>query len=151
MKNFIVLLVVGVFFTACTGSPKNAFAVQTYDYGQCRSLDKGERISYKKKPVSYICEDSHFLYGKPYKKEDIWYFKSGIYEGSDVKELSSTKVDKTLYNICQFEASYGTGSEKIRKFYFSTKLKACLPFEWSGKDGIAPFDSKDECEAKCYY
>jgi len=140
-----------VLVSGCTGSPKHAYAVKTQDYGQCRSLDEGEKIYYRKRPVAFTCEDSHFLYGKPYKESNAWYFKSGIYEGKKLKDLSSTKVTKSMYNICQLEAAYGTGNEKIRKFYFNTRLKTCLPFEWSGKDGIAPFDSRDECEVKCYY
>ena len=132
-------------------SPQNAFAVKTADYGQCRSLNKGEKIRYKKRPVSFVCEDRHVLYGKPYKGNGEWYFKSGTYDGKKVKEASATKVEKILHNICHIQGSYGTGSAKIRKFYFNTKLQRCMPFEWSGKDGMAPFDSQDICEMNCYY
>jgi trypsin inhibitor len=147
-----VVIVLGLFaFAGCSMSPQYAYAVKTADYGQCRSLIKGERIRYKKRPVSFICEENHILYGKPYKSSDTWYFKSGIYDGKKVKEASPTRVVKTLRNICQIQGSYGTGTEKIRMFYFNTKLQRCMPFEWSGKGGMAPFDSQDICEMNCYY
>ena len=134
-----------------SGSPKNAFALKTEDYGQCRLQEEGTKIFHKKRLVSYVCEDGHVLLSKPYKKEDTWYFSSGFYDGEKVKDISSTKVIKTFYQVCQLEGAYGTGTDSIRKFYFNTKLKACQPFEYSGKDGIVPFDSRDECEVNCYY
>lgn len=138
-------------FSGCSSSPIHAYAVKTADYGQCRSLKKGERIAYKKRPVAFICEDRHVLVGKPYKIEDAWYYKSGLYDGKKVKSASQTKIDKVLHNICQLQGSYGTGKQKIRKFYFDTKLKSCRPFQWSGQEGMAPFDSQDICEMNCYY
>lgn len=138
-------------FSGCSSSPVNAYAVKTADYGQCRSLKKGERIAYKKRPVAFICEDRHVLVGKPYKIEDTWYYKSGLYDGKKVKAASQTKVNKVLRNICQLQGSYGAGTQKIRKFYFDTTLKSCRPFQWSGKGGTAPFDSVDICEMNCHY
>ena len=149
--RYILVLLMAVGFIGCTGSPKNAFALKTEDYGQCRMLDEGERIFYKKRRVSYICEDGHVLLSKPYEQDEAWYFSSGFYDGKKVINISSTKVLKTFHKICQLEGAYGTGNESIRKFYFNTKLKACQPFEYSGKDGIVPFDSRDECEMNCYY
>lgn len=138
-------------FTGCSASPKNAYALRTADHGQCRSLTKGERIYYKKKRAQYLCEDNHVLLSKPYKIKDEWYFHSGEYDGKKVKNISSTKVDKVFHNICQVKGLYGTGDKKIKKFYFDTKLKRCLPFEWSGQEGFVPFDSVDLCEMKCFY
>lgn len=147
-----VIIVFALFALAgCSISPQNAYAVKTEDYGQCRSLEKGERIRYKKRPVSFVCEEKHILYGKPYQSEDGWYFKAGAYDGKKIKEVSPTRVEKILRNICQIQGSYGTGTQKIRKFYFNTKLQQCMPFVWSGKGGMAPFDSQDICEMNCYY
>lgn len=146
------VIVLALFALAgCSLSPQNAYAVKTADYGQCRSLEKGERIRYKNRPVSFVCEEKHVLYGKPYQSHDGWYFKAGAYEGKKIKEVSPTRVEKVLRNICQIQGSYGTGTAKIRKFYFNTKLQQCMPFVWSGKDGMAPFDSQDICEMNCYY
>ena len=153
MKSLVsIVAILGLFLiSGCTASPKNAFAIKTAEYGQCRGLEKGEAIRYKKRLVSYVCEDKHVLFGEPYQLEDEWYFKSGKYDGKKVKEVSSVKVDKRIHNICQFEGTYGSGDSHIRKFYFDNKLKACFPFDWSGKEGIAPFDSQDVCEKSCYY
>lgn len=149
----MIVLLFGLFLLAgCSMSPQHAYAVKTADYGQCRSLEKDERIRYKKRPVSFVCEQRHILYGKPYKSQDEWYFKAGTYdEGEKIKEAAPTKVEKILHDICQIQGSYGTGIEKIRKFYFNTKLQQCMPFIWSGKGGMAPFDSQDICEMNCYY
>ena len=150
--NVGIVIVLGVFALAgCSLSPQNAYAVKTADYGQCRSLEKGEGIRYKKRLVSYVCEERHVLYGKPYQSKDGWYFKAGAYEGKKIKEAPPTRVKKTLRDICQIQGSYGTGTAKIRKFYFNTKLQQCMPFIWSGADGMAPFDSQDICEMDCYY
>ena len=149
--KYLLILLMAVVFIGCAGSPKNAFALKTEDYGQCRMLEEGERIFYKKKRVSYICEDGHVLFSKPYEKDEEWYFSSGFYDGKKVKNISSTKVLKTFHKICQLEGSYGTGNESIRKFYFNTKIKACQPFEYSGENGISLFDSRDECEVFCHY
>ena len=148
----LVSTLLGLFFLAgCTASPEGSFGLKTAEYGQCRGLEKGEKIRYKKRLVTYVCEERHVLFGEPYKRDDAWYFKSGRFDGKRVKDISQAKVEKSFHNICQFEGSYGTGDQYIRKFYFNTKLKACLPFDWSGKDGIVPFDSKDLCEMNCFY
>lgn len=150
--NTSVLVFFGSFLlVGCTASPQNAVGLKTSEHGQCRGLKKSEGIRYKNRLVSYICEDKHVLFGQAYQLEDEWYFKSGKYDGKRVEDISQTKVEKSFHNICQFEGSYGTGNEHIRKFYFNTKLKSCLPFEWSGKDGIVPFNSQDLCEMNCYY
>lgn len=155
MKNLLIsfiFIVLSLFLLlGCSASPQNAFAIKTAEYGQCRGLKKSEGIRYKNRLVSYVCEDKHVLFGQPYQLEDEWYFKSGKYDGKRIKEISGVKVEKRIHNICQFEGSYGTGDKHIRKFYFNTKLQSCLPFEWSGKDGIVPFDSQDLCEMNCYY
>jgi len=140
-----------LFFSGCGGSPKNAYALKTADYGQCRSIEKGEKIFYKKRLVRYVCEDMHVLFGEPYEKQDIWYFKSGLLEEGDVKHISSTKVEKVLHKQCELEGAYGIGTQEIRKFYFNSVFLACKPFIWSGKAGIAPFNSKDECRVECFH
>ena len=137
--------------TACSVSPKNAYALKTAEHGQCRLTKKGERIYYKKKRAVYICEDNHVLFKKPYKIKDAWYFPSGHYDGRKVKKLSASKVEKVLHNRCQLKGIYGTGNQTIKKFYFDTKLNRCQPFEWSGKGGYVPFDSVDICEMECFY
>ena len=138
-------------FAGCSASPKNAYALKTVEHGQCRLLNKGERIYYKKKRAQYLCEDNYVLLSKPYKVNDEWYFPSGEYDGNKVTNISSTKIEKVFHNICQVKGLYGTGNKKIKKFYFDTKLKRCKPFEWSGKGGFVPFDSVDICEMKCFY
>ena len=137
--------------SGCLSSPKNAFAVKTEDYGQCRTLQKGEKIRYKKRLVQYVCEDNRVLIGKPYKVKGEWYFKTGTYDGKRVRKDSYTKVTKSFNNICKMEGVYGDGNEQIKKFYLDRKIKKCIPFMWSGKGGFVPFDSVDECEMKCYY
>ncbi len=137
--------------TGCSASPKNAYALRTADHGQCRSLNKGERIYYKKKRVQYLCEDNYVLFARPYKHKDIWYFPSGEYKDKKISKVSSTKIEKVFHNICQVQGLRGTGDKKITKFYFDTKLKRCIPFEWSGKGGFVPFDSVDICEMNCFY
>jgi len=137
-------------FIGCTSSPKNAFSVKTEDYGQCRSLYKGEKIRYKRRLVQYVCEDNHVLIGKPYRVDGHWFFKSGLYNGKKVKKDSFTKITKSFHNLCNMSGSYGDGTEDIRKFHFDTKLKRCLPYSWSGKGGFVPFSSVDDCEVACY-
>lgn len=149
--KYLLSVILAFGFYGCSASPKGAYALKTAEYGQCRSLKKGERIQYKKRLVEYVCEDNYVLIGKPYKIKDEWFYKSGKYNGKKVTSVSHTKVDKAYRNICQIEGSYGSGAEKIKKFYFDTKLKRCKSFEWSGKDGFAPFDSEDICEMHCYY
>lgn len=148
MSSVIVLSL----FSACSSSPKGAYALQTADYGQCRMLKKGERIRYKKRLVKYVCaDDKHLLIGKPYKVKGDWYYESAQFNGKKVEKASYTKIKKTFSNRCQLQGTYGTGKQKIQKFYFNTSTKRCKPFEWSGKGGLVPFSSRDECEAKCYY
>jgi len=151
VSSLVLLFLVSLVLQGCSGSPHNSFGLKTAEYGECRRLEKGEIIRYKNRLVSYVCEDRDILFGKPYKIGDDWYFKAGYFNGKSVENISQAKVEKVLYNICQFQGAYGTGSEHIRKFYFNIGLKACLPFEWSGTNGVVPFDSKDECEANCYY
>lgn len=149
-KGLSLLFVLSVLSGCAAVSPKDAYGVKTSEHGQCRMLNKGERISYKRKPVSFVCEDRYVLVGEPYKRGDLWYFKSASYDGKKVSTLlSEVKVEKSLYNICHLEGSYGTGEQKIEKFYFDTKLQSCRPFSWSGKDGIVPFSSVDICEMHC--
>jgi len=148
----ISIALIGSFFLGCSSSPKGAYALQTADYGQCRILKKGEKIRYQKRLVKYICaDDKHLLVGKPYKVKGVWFYESAQFNGKKVEKASHTKIEKTFHNRCQLQGTYGTGEEKIQKFYFNTATKACKPFEWSGKGGLVPFSSRDECEAKCYY
>ncbi|PHR58965.1 MAG: hypothetical protein COA44_02120 [Arcobacter sp.] len=149
LKYFIFISIL-VFLAGCTSSPKNAFAVKTKDYGQCRLIEKGEKIFYKKKLVKYVCEDMHVLFDNPYEKKDEWYFKSGFFTKGKVQDISSTKVVKTFHKVCELRGAYGVGTQKIRKFYFNMKIKACQPFIWSGEAGIVPFDSYDDCRFECF-
>lgn len=151
LNTLIAIWLGSLVLAGCSASPQNAFAIKTAEYGQCRALKKSEGIRYKNRLVSYVCEDSHVLFGQPYQREEEWYFKSGKYDGIKVREISEVKVDKRIHGVCHFEGTYGTGDKHIRKFYFDTKLKACRPFDWSGKGGIVPFESQDVCEKNCYY
>ncbi len=148
----ISITLVVSFFTGCTASPEGAYALKTADYGQCRVLHMGEKIRYKKRLVSYVCaDDKHLLIGEPYKVKGDWYYKSARYNGKKVEKARYTKIEKSFHNRCQLKGSYGEGTQKIKKFYFDTGLKACRPYEWSGEGGMVPFSTRDECEAKCYY
>ncbi len=150
--RLISSLIVLSLFSACSSSPKGAYALQTADYGQCRILKEGEKIRYKKRLVKYVCaDDKHFLIGKPYQVKGNWYYESAQLNGKKVEKASYTKIKKTFHNSCQLQGTYGKGKEKIQKFYFKASAKRCKPFEWSGKGGFVPFSSRDECEAKCYY
>jgi len=146
----LILISTIVLFSACGGSPKNSYAVKVQDYGQCRSLEEGEKIFYKKRLVKYICEDKHVLMGKPFEKKDDWYFKAGLYDGEKVEKVKDAKVIRTYHKRCQLQGAYGTGTQKIRKFYLNTKNKTCMPFEWSGEAGIVPFNTKEDCRFECF-
>lgn len=146
----LIIVSVMLFFVGCGGSPKNAYAVKTKDYGQCRSINSGEKIYYKKKLVRYVCEDMHVLLDKPFEKKDEWYYKAGFYDGKKVKKAKTTKVTRTFHKQCDLEGAYGTGTQKIKKFYLNTKNKTCTPFMWSGEAGIVPFDTKDDCRFECF-
>ena len=138
-------------FSGCSASPKGAYALKTKEYGQCRSVKKGERFRYKKKRVKYICEDdTHVLVGKPYQIKDDWFYPSGELKGKKVSNLGYSKIVKVYHNRCELKGAYGSGNDAIRKFYFASSIKACKPFSWSGKGGLVPFDSVDECEMKCH-
>jgi len=151
MKVSISILLLMLFFNGCLGSIDNAYAVKTLEHGQCRQLQTGEKIFYKKRLVSYNCEDEYVLISKPYPKENNWYFKAGHYAGSKVENISSTKVIKSFHKVCQLEGAYGTGNKDIRRFYYDKKFLSCKPFSWSGENGIAPFNSKDECRVMCFH
>jgi len=151
LKYLLSSVIVLSFFLGCSASPKGAYALQTADYGQCRVLEKGEKIRYKKRLVKYVCaDDKHLLIGKPYKVKDTWFYESARFNGKKIEKASYTKIERSFHNRCQLRGSYGTGDKKIRKFYFDTKIKECRPFMWSGKGGLVPFASQDGCEAKCY-
>lgn len=150
LSSFLVVVILSLSFLGCSGSPKNAYAVKTKDYGQCRSIQKGERIYYKKKLVRYVCEDMHVLFNDPYEKNEEWYFKSGFLDEGKVKDISSTKVIRSMHKQCELKGAYGTGTKEIKKFYLNTKTKACQPFVWSGEAGIVPFDSYDDCRFECF-
>jgi len=143
-------IVVSLFFLGCGGSPKNAYAVKTKDYGQCRAIVKGEKLFYKKKLVKYVCEDRHVLLDDPYEKENEWYFKSGLLNKGKVENISSTQVLRTFHKSCELKGAYGTGTQEIKKYYFNTKIKACQPFVWSGEAGIVPFETYDDCRFECF-
>jgi len=146
-------MAMSVLFSGCfLTSPKGAFALETKEYGQCRPLKRGERIAYKKRLVKFVCEDTqHVLFGNPYELKGDWYYKSGTYKGKKVSNISHAKVVKAFRNRCELPGVYGVGKMKVQMFYFDVSLKSCRPFEWSGDGGSAPFDSRDACEAYCYY
>jgi hypothetical protein len=152
MRYLLSVVLLLSFFSGCSFSPQGAYALKTADYGECRRLHKGEKIRYKKRLVKYVCsDDKHLLIGKPYKVKGDWYYESARFNGKKIERACYTKIEKSFQNRCQIQGQKGTGSEKIRKFYFDTKFKECRPFEWSGKGGLVPFESKDGCEAQCYY
>ena len=152
MRYLVSLVLLSSFFLGCSASPKGAYALRTADYGECRVLQKGEKIRYQKRLVKYVCsDDKHLLVGKPYKVKDDWYYESAQFAGKKIEKASYTKIEKVFHNNCQLRGAKGSGSEKIKKFYFDTRTKECRPFKWSGKGGLVPFESVDSCQAKCYY
>lgn len=58
-----------------------------------------------------------------------------------VKEINQKK--------CSLKPERGPCKGMFEKYYFDAVSKTCKKFIWGGCEGVAPFDTKEECEKGC--
>lgn len=136
------------------GVSSDSVGIVTREYGQCVVNTKAAP-AFKRKKVTYRCENGRVLLGKPYEKEGKVVIDSGVLEQKEnryiVRDRSRASVVRGLHSVCEFQPEAGNGNRKIRRYYFDEKRKECRPFIWSGEGGIVPFKSMDSCQQQCYY
>lgn len=50
---------------------------------------------------------------------------------------------------CALAPDPGSGSVGLEAFYFDRERGACRTFVYGGSGGVAPFDTREACEAAC--
>ncbi len=134
------------------GINMDSVGVVTEEYGQCIA-NSTVTASFDRKRVSFICQESRVLLGQPYEVDGSEVIDSAILlkkgEKYYIKEKRPATVVRGLHSVCQVKPLKGNGELSIKRYYFDEKLKQCRPFEWSGKGGLVPFKSMDECEQIC--
>ena len=151
------LLIAALFvLSGCSsmGLNRDSVAVVTKEYGQC-ILNTKAAPSFNKKKVTFRCEKERVLLGELYEKDGVEYIDSAVLQKKDDKYVISDKKSaefvRGLHSVCQIKPMRGEGDKEIKRFYFDMKLKACRPFNWSGRGGFVPFKNVDECEQHCKY
>ena len=145
-----------LFLSGCTsmGLNSDAVGVATIEYGQCLHNMK-EAPRFKKKSVSFRCENDRVLLGTAYERKGKWYIDSGILVENDgkfkLKDRKRAGFKHGIDSICHLEPMQGKGNKEIRRFYFDMSTKECRPFIWHGDGGFVPFKSLDACEQYCNY
>ena len=159
MRSHVVLFTLTLtllLISGCStmGVDKDSIAVVTKEYGQCLANTK-TLPKYKKREVSFRCQDNFVLLGSVYTKKGNDYIRSarliekeGMYT---FKKRKSAHVVKGLHSICQLQPIQGKGDLSIRRYYFDIPTKACKPFLWKGDGGFVPFKNQDACEQYCGY
>lgn len=141
--------------SGCTGIGLNSgsIAAVTEEYGQCIANTREAPIFGHKK-VTFICQDGRVLLGGAYEEKGQMYIDSGVLTKREdrysIKDRSRAVFVEGLHSVCQLKPAAGNGTKQIRRFYFDMRLKECRSFVWSGKGGIVPFRSMDECEQHCH-
>lgn len=150
-----LLLTAGLFlFSGCStvGLDSNSIGVVTKEHGQC-VINTKEAPSFKRKKVTFLCQEGRVLLGEAYEKEGVEVIDSALLKRKDkkyvIQERSRATVVRGLHSVCQLQPLKGHGERAFKAYYFDNKLKSCRPFEWSGKGGFVPFKSLDACEQYC--
>ena len=145
-----------LFLSGCTsmGLNSDAIGVVTTEYGQClHNMEEAPR--FKKKKVTFRCENDRVLLGTAYERKGKWYIDSGILVNQGgkfkLKDKKRAGFKHGIGSVCQLEPMQGKGTKEIKRYYFDLSIKKCRPFIWHGDGGFVPFKSIDACQQFCNY
>ena len=155
MIRSVLLFLVLMMISGCSTMriSDDAVALVTKEHGQCLANIQ-KRVYFDHQPISFVCEDAYVLLGSVKDVNGSFYMKSGRFSIENntprLSKRAQVEITEGLTSVCQLRPSYGLGKEKVKRFYFDSKVKKCRPYIWSGIGGFKGFENFDACHQQCY-